>query len=84
MHYGLWSNNFNSLKEEKFKTIKVRSQFMKLAPRVEKAIGEINDMSKTDKEEVNVAYGCKGVFLYFLLITISCKTFLLVDVLQPL
>ena len=93
MHYGLWDFSKYKpeikkykIKKENYKTIKVRSDYEILTPEQELKIGDVDDLSETDIYEVNVMYGCYGVFLFFQLITISFViiTLLIVDALQPL
>ena len=71
MHYGLWDASIFDFKIEETKTIKVLPEYKVLTPEQEEKIGNVKDLSETDKDKVKFMYGCYGVFLFFLLITIS-------------
>ncbi|XP_065653272.1 uncharacterized protein LOC136080484 isoform X2 [Hydra vulgaris] len=62
MHYGLWAasihNGDSSKQSNNTKTIIVNKHFMNLPRKMEELIGNLWEMSDTDKREINIVYGC--------------------------
>ena len=61
MHYDLWSGSKKKKRTSNTKAIKLKPEFMTLTKGLEELIGKMGRMSETDKQEVNVMYGCTGV-----------------------
>ena len=61
MQYHLWAFSKFSFYNETSKTIKVKKSYLNLTAADEWNIGESNDLSYTDKLDLNIMYGCLGM-----------------------
>ena len=61
MQYHLWTFSKFNFNNEASKTIKVKKSYLNLTAADEWNVGESNDLSSSDKLDLNAMYGCLGM-----------------------